>query len=639
MNYKYLFTPGKIGELMLKNRSIMAPMSAALANPDGSISDELIAYYDARAKGGVGMILTEYAFVTAAGRSSDHQISVASDDMIPGLKKLADMMHASGTKIGLQLQHGGRRAMGENCDLVSPSAIAMEFGARIPHAMTTEEIYTLIEEFIAAAVRAKKAGYDLVEVHCAHGYLLNDFVSPRSNRRTDEFGGNAGSRAKVVTDIIKGIKAACGADYPVSVRMSAEELVSDGNQKRDSACLAMLFEEAGADLINVSCGVNGVGKGIAPAAKETGHNVEAAVIIGKVVDCAVGVAGRINEPEYAEMVLRGGNVDFITIGRALFADPDFINKAAEGREDEIAPCVGCLQRCYGHYGHGGVFRGCMVNPFAMRETTLVSKPAEVKKNIVIVGAGPAGLETAWLAASRGHSVTIYDKCEMPGGQFRVAAIPPHKQLLTRAITYYRTMCEKYGVNMVYNTEVTKELIVRLKPDTVVLATGGTPLLPRIPGIEESDILTGQEVLLGADVGGRKVLVIGGGAQGAETADHLGQYGYEVTVVEMRDGIALDDPEAVRELLFERFKETGVVTMPGTTVKRIYKDGADCEKAGEAIKLRGFDRVVLALGVRAFNPLEAELKDTVNELVVVGDASRASDAVEAIYRGAVLGVEL
>lgn len=639
MNYKYLLTPGRIGSITIKNRTIMAPMSAALANPDGSVSDELIAYYNARAKGGIGLILTEYAFVTPAGRSSDHQISVAEDDMIPGLAKLVQTMHESGAKIGLQLQHGGRRAMGENCDLVAPSAIPMEYGARVPHAMTKEEVHTLIDEFIAGAVRAKKAGFDLVEVHCAHGYLLNDFVSPRSNRRTDVFGGNVGGRAKVVTDIIKGIKAACGADYPVSVRMSAEELVEDGNKKRDSACMAMLFEEAGADLINVSCGVNGVGKGIAPAAKETGHNVEAAVEIGRVTECAVGVAGRINEPEYAEMVLRAGNIDFVTIGRALFADPDFVNKAAQGREDEIAPCVGCLQRCYGHYGHGGIFRGCMVNPFAMRETTLVLKPAECKKNIVVVGAGPAGLETAWIAASRGHQVTVYDKNDMPGGQFRVAAIPPHKQLLTRAIIYYRTMCEKYGVKLVYNTEVTKDLIADLKPDTVVLATGGTPLLPRIPGIDEADILTGQQILLGTPAGGKKVLVIGGGAQGAETADHLGQYGYEVTVVEMRDGIALDDPQAVRELLFKRFEETGVETMPGTTVKHIYKDGADCEKDGQQIKLRGFDRVVLALGVRAFNPLEEELKDVVKELEVIGDASRAGDAVEAIYRGAVLGTEL
>ena len=347
MKYKYLFTPEKIGSLELKNRTSMAPMSAALGHPDGTMSDELIAYYEARAKGGIGMILTEYAFVTPEGRSSDHQISIADDSVIPGLTKLTERMHIYNCKIGLQLQHGGRRAMGENCDLVAPSPIAMEYGARVPHAMTTKEVYDLIDAFIAGAVRAKKAGFDLVEVHCAHGYLLNDFVSPRANRRTDVFGGSIAGRAKVVVDIIRGIKEACGEDFPVSVRMSADEMVEDGNKKRDSAVLAMLFEEAGADLINVSCGVNGVGKGIAPAARETGHNVEAAEQIKKAVDIKVGVAGRITEPAYAEMVLKTGSADFVTIGRPLFADPVFVLKAEEGRENEICPCVSCLLRCYG----------------------------------------------------------------------------------------------------------------------------------------------------------------------------------------------------------------------------------------------------------------------------------------------------
>lgn len=639
MNYKYLFTPEKIGSLEIKNRTIMAPMSAALGNPDGTMSDELLAYYTARAKGGVGMILTEYAFVTPEGRSSDHQISIADDSVIPGLQKLTETMHQYDCKIGLQLQHGGRRAMGENCDLVAPSPIAMEYGARVPHAMTTQEVYDLIDAFVAAAVRAQKAGFDLVEVHCAHGYLLNDFVSPRANRRTDEFGGSIAGRAKAPIEIIKGIKKACGKDFPVSVRVSADEMVEDGNKKRDSAVIAMLLEEAGADLINVSCGVNGVGKGIAPAARETGHNVEAAEQIRKVVDIKVGVAGRITEPAYAEMVLRSGSADFVTIGRPLFADPEFVLKAEEGRENEICPCVSCLLRCYGNYGHGGIFRGCMVNPFAMRETTLVPKPAEVQKNIVVVGGGPAGLETAWVAAKRGHHVTLLEKNSYVGGQFQAAAVPPHKQLIASAICYYRTMCEKYGVEIRYNTEADKELILSLKPDAVVLATGGQPLLPPIPGLKEADTLTGLQILGGVQPGGKKILVLGGGAQGAETADHLGDYGYDVTVVEMRDGIALDDPQAVREKLFERFERNGVKCMPGTTVKYIYSDGVDAEKDGEKVTLRGFDRVVMSLGVRNFNPLEEQLTGLVDQVVTVGDATRGSNAVEALYKAAVLGCEL
>lgn len=639
MNYKYLLTPERIGTLEIKNRTIMAPMSAALGNPDGTMSDELIAYYTARAKGGVGMILTEYAFVTLDGRSSDHQISIADDSVIPGLKKLTEVMHENDCKIGLQLQHGGRRAMGENCDLIAPSSIAMEYGARVPHAMTTREVYELIDSFVAAAIRAQKAGFDLVEVHCAHGYLLNDFVSPRANRRTDEFGGNIAARAKAPVEIIKGIKQACGKDFPVSVRMSADEMVEDGNQKRDSAVLAMLFEEAGADLINVSCGVNGVGKGIAPAARETGHNVEAAEQIKKVVGIKVGVAGRITEPAYAEMVLRSKSADFITIGRPLFADPEFVKKAAEGRENEICPCVSCLLRCYGNYGHGGIFRGCMLNPFSMRETTLVMKPADMKKHIVVVGGGPAGLETAWIAAKRGHKVTLLEKNDYAGGQFQAASVPPHKQLIAGAVAYYRTMCEKYGVEIHYNTEADKEQILSLKPDTVVLATGGQALLPPIPGLKEADTLTGLQVLRGVQPGGKKVLVLGGGAQGAETADHLGDYGYDVTVVEMRDGIALDDPEAVREKLFERFAKNGVKCMASTTVKYIYRDGVDAEKDGEKVSLRGFDRVIMSLGVRNYNPLEEQLKGVVDQVVAVGDAVRGSNAVEAIYKAAVLGCEL
>lgn len=617
----------------------MAPMSAALGNPDGTMSDELIAYYTARAKGGIGMILTEYAFVTPEGRSSDHQISIADDSVIPGLQKLTKIMHENDCKIGLQLQHGGRRAMGENCDLIAPSPIAMEYGAKVPHAMTTREVYDLIDAFVAAAVRAQKAGFDLVEVHCAHGYLLNDFVSPRANRRTDEFGGSIAGRAKAPVEIIKGIKKACGQDFPVSVRVSADEMVEDGNKKRDSAAMAMLFEEAGADLINVSCGVNGVGKGIAPAARESGHNVEAAEQIRKVVDIKVGVAGRLTEPVYAEMVLRSGSADFVTLGRPLFADPEFVLKASEGREQEICPCVSCLLRCYGNYGHGGIFRGCMVNPFSMRETTLVPKPAEVKKNIVIVGAGPAGLETAWIAAKRGHHVTILEKNDYVGGQFQAASVPPHKQLIAGAVAYYRTMCEKYGVEIRYNTEADKERILSLKPDTVVLATGGQALLPPIPGLKEADTLTGLQVLQGVQPGGKKVLVLGGGAQGAETADHLGDYGYDVTVVEMRDGIALDDPEAVREKLLERFQKNDIKCLTGTTVKYIHTDGVDAEKDGQPVSLRGFDRVIMSLGVRNYNPLEEQLTGLVEQVAVVGDAVRGSNAVEALYQAAVLGCEL
>lgn len=636
MKYNYMFSPGKIGSLEIKNRLLMAPMSVYLANPDGTVSDDLIEFYVERAKGGMGLIFTEYAFVNPIGRSCPRQTSVAEDGMIPGLKKMADAVHKAGSKICLQIQHGGRRSIVE---ATAPSPIPMLKNSETPRVYTTEEVYQLIDDFVQAAIRAKKAGYDMVEVHCSHGYLLSDFVSPRSNRRTDEFGGTVENRAKIVIEIIRGIKKNCGENFPISIRLSGDELVTDGNKKRDAAVLAMILEDAGADMINVSCGVCGVGHGIAPAAKETGHNVEAAEEIHKAVNIAVAVAGRITEPSYVEFLLKANKVQFVSIGRAMFADAEFANKAAEGREDEIAPCVGCLQRCYNQFGHGGRHRGCMINPFAMRETLLKIEEAKLKKKIVIVGAGPAGLETAWIAAKRGHSVTVYDKNAMPGGQLRIAAVPPHKQQLARAVTYYAKMCEKNGVQMKFNVEVTKELLLNENPDVIILATGGIPLLPNISGLKDADILTNDEVLLGTSLEGDRILVLGGGLQGAETADHLGQYGYDVTIVEMKNSIALDDAEAARVMLLERLKDNNVKILTSATVKKVYNDGVDYEKDGKLETMRGFDKVVVAFGVKSHNSLKEQLKEFKGELVVIGDASEASNAVDAIYQGAITGLKL
>lgn len=636
MKYTKLLSPGKIGSLELKNRAIMAPMSAALGNPDGTVSDPLIAYLTARADGGVGMIITEYCFVTEDGRSSDHQISITDDDKIPGLKKLVDEVHAHGSKICLQLQHGGRRSM---VRVTAPSAIMKQTDRVTPYEMTTQDVYDLIDAFTAAAVRAKKAGFDMVEVHCSHGYLLNDFVSPSANRRTDEFGGGITGRAKAPAMIIREIKKACGADYPVSVRLNGDDMVSDGNLGRDSAALAMLLEDAGADLIDVSGGMNGVGYGIAPAAVRTGYNIDPAEEIRRVVNIPVAVAGRINEPEYAESLLRRGDVDFITLGRSLFADPDFVKKAAEGKEEEICPCVGCLQRCYGSYGHGGQFRGCMVNPFSMRETVLKLEPAAVKKRVVVVGAGIAGMEAAWTAAARGHDVELYEQNAYPGGQFRIAAIPPHKQLLARACIYYSRMCVKHGVKMHYNTRMDRALAEALDPDVVVVATGGNPLVPGIPGLKESGCIANREILLGRIAPGNRALILGGGLQGAETADFMAEHGYEVTVIEMRAGIAMDDHPAAQKLLLERLRSNHVEMITSATVKTVYPDGVDYEKDGELASLRGYDSIILAFGTRPDNALAKELEGIDAEVVTVGDAVKAGNAVEAIYRGAVLGTTI
>lgn len=636
MQYKKFFSPGKIGSVEIKNRAIMAPMSAALANTDGTISDELIAYLKARACGGIGLIITEYAFVNEEGRSSDHQISVAKDEMIPGLRKLADAIHESGAKICLQLQHGGRRSI---VKVMAPTSIPKQTDRVQPYEMTTQDVYQLIDDFIAAAKRAKAAGFDMVEIHCSHGYLLNDFISPSANRRTDEFGGSMKGRTKAAVKILEGIKKECGSDFPISVRLNGDDMVSDGNRPRDTAAIAMILEEAGADLLDISGGMNGVGFGIAPAAVETGYNADAAEEIRSVVNIPVAVAGRINEPEYAEMLLRKGTVDFITLGRSLFADPDFVNKAADGLEEEIAPCVGCLQRCYDNYGHGGTYRGCMINPFSMRETTMKLQPAKEPARVLVVGAGAAGLNAAWTAAARGHKVRLVDSGSTPGGQLREASVPPHKQLLARAVVYYSNMCKKYGVEELYHTMADANMIKAYEPDIVILATGGVPLMPDIPGMKESGCITSREILRGKAVPGTTALVLGGGLVGAETADFLGEHGYRVTIVEMQQKIAAQEHFAVRQLLLKRLKSHGTRIITSATVKHVYQNGLDYEKSGELVHLNGFDVIVSAFGTRSYNPLEEELKDFKGKVFVLGDAKKASNALDAIYDGTVLGLSL
>lgn len=281
----------------------------------------------------------------------------------------------------------------------------------------------------------------------------------------------------------------------------------------------------------------------------------------------------------------------------------------------------------------------MVNPFSMRETVLKMEPAEVKKKVAVVGAGIAGMEAAWIAAARGHQVELFEQNAYPGGQFKIAAIPPHKQMLARACVYYANMCKKHGVNMHFNTKADRALIERMNPDVVIVATGGVPLVPGIPGLKESGCIANREILLGRIAPGNKALILGGGLQGAETADFMAEHGYEVTIIEMRDGIAMDDHPATQKLLLERLEANHVQMITSATVKTVYPDGVDYEKAGELVSMKGFDSIILAFGTKSNQALAEEIKDMGAEVIVIGDAAKAGNAVEAIYRGAVIGTSI
>ena len=401
------------------------------------------------------------------------------------------------------------------------------------------------------------------------------------------------------------------------------------------------MEEAGVDAIHVSCGVYATTQYIiAPAAVPPGFNVYAAGEIKRAVNIPVIAVGRINEPLLAEDILESGKADLVALGRESLADPELPNKVAAGLTEEISPCIGCMQACAGYlFDPTKPNISCLVNPFTVREGELTIEKTEKPKKVMVVGGGPGGLEAAWVSAKRGHEVTLYEKENVLGGQYRIGAIPPTKQDILKAIRYYITMGKKYGVEYKTGVEVTEDLIAKENPDVVILATGGVPLVPNIKGINNPKFVKAVDILEGKKEVGMNVLIVGGGMVGVETADFLGEHHHNVTIVEMLPEIAKDEQDAVKYFLLERLNKYGVKAVTGATVKEFLDDGVVFEKDGKEERLTGFDTIVLAMGAKAYNPLEEKIKGKVPEVYVVGDAVKARKALEAIEEAARVAIKI
>jgi NADPH-dependent 2,4-dienoyl-CoA reductase/sulfur reductase-like enzyme len=511
----------------------------------------------------------------------------------------------------------------------------------MPRELTTEEVYNLIEKFGDAARRAMDAGFDAVEVHGAHGYLIAQFMSPYSNKRIDEFGGDFMNRMRFPVEVVKNIRRKVGSGYPIIFRFSGDERVPGGRTIDESRMVARVMEEVGVDSLHVSTGVYGSMPWlIAPSAVSPGYNVYASEEIKNVVNIPVIAVGRINEPLMAEDILEDGKADMVSLGRESLADPELPNKVAAGLTEEISPCIGCMQACVGYLFDPNYLKiSCLVNPFTGREGELKVEKAEKPKKVMVVGGGPGGLEAAWVAAKRGHKVTLYEKENVLGGQYRIGAIPPAKQDILKAIRYYITMGKKYGAEYKMGIEVTEDLIMKENPDVVILATGGVPLVPNIKGIDNPKFVKAVDILEGKKEAGMNVLVVGGGMVGVETADFLGEHYHNVTIVEMLPEIARDEQDAVKYFLMERLNKYGVKAITSATVKEFLDDGVVYEKDGKEEKLTGFDTIVLAMGAKAYNPLEEKIKGKVSEVYVVGDAVKARKALEAIEEAARVAVKI
>ena len=629
-HFPKLFETGCIGSLTLKNRLIMPPMATNFADKNGQVTDRQIAYYAERAMGGVGLVIVEVSCVdNPVGKGFSGQICIDDDKFIPGLSKLAKAIKRNGAKAAIQLHHAGRQSSSRitGHQLVAPSAVALPDG-EVPRPLTMDEISALVESFAEAARRAKNAGFDGVEIHGAHGYLLSQFLSPLANQRHDDYGGSLENRARFLIEVIKAARGHVGDGYPLWCRLSAVEMGVDGITVEETREVAKMAEKAGVDAIHVSAHQVGPSRR-PPMALPTCYFVPWAQAINEVVSVPVIAVSRI-PPHMAEDVIKDGKADFISIGRPLLVDPYLPQKAQEGRLEDIRPCIYCLT-CLDsiRWSKDGV--RCVVNPTLGREKESVLRRARTPKKVVVVGGGPGGMEAARVAALRGHKVVLFDEGKELGGQLILAAKPPFKETLETLRKYLVRQMAKHKVDVRLGQKFTLQMVEKLKPDAVILASGVKPFVPQIKGIDSKKVVQADDVLMGSETGER-VAIIGGELVGCETAMLLIDKGKKVTIMRRGPKMATKVHEFIREPMLSRLKFKGAVMLTGVDYKEITDAGVVVQTADGERELVEADTVVLAAGSTPNTELAADLKRAVKRLVFVGDCVEPRTIMEAVEEG-------
>jgi len=628
MPFPHLFEPGSIGSLSVSNRIVMPAMATNFASETGEPTDRQIAYYAARARGGVGLIVVENTTIEhRSGGNGAVQLRIDDDRYVPGLKRLAEAIRAGGAAAAVQINHAGAVAR-EPADRVAPSEVAWTTGAPTPRALTLSEIHAVREGFVSAALRAQAAGFDAVEIHCAHGYLLAQFLSPLMNRRTDGYGGSVRDRWRLALDVVRATRRAVGMSYTILVRVSGDEYLPDGRTIDETAELTMAFAGAGADGIHVSAATAANPEyQLEPMAYPEGWRIELASAVKKAVDVPVIGVGVLRNPVTCERALKEGKADFVAVGRGLIADPEWPAKAAAGEEKTIRRCISC-NRCVRHRVFDDLPIECSVNPYVGREGDDVPTPKE-RKRVVVVGGGPGGLTAASVAAELGHRVTLFEAGETLGGRLRLAAVPPHKEKIGWLI-------EDLGERLPASVEVRSgaladaQAVTRETPDAVLLATGAIPKCLDVQGADLPHVRTADDVLADGVVAG-SVVVIGAGMVGCETALYCAERGCPTILVEALDEIAGDCEPITRSDLVRRLEAEGVGVRVGATLQEITSSDVAIECAGNEEWLSA-DLVVCAIGCAPNDRLASDLADASFPVRTIGDARDPRGIYEAVHEG-------
>lgn len=633
-----LFSPGRIGTLELKNRIIFPAMGTAYPDKDGFVTQRLIEYQVARVEGGCALNTAENAAVHENSKAPN-TLGIYDDKFIPGLSRLTDAIRKKGGKSCLQIWHAGRQTKSSisGHQVVAPSAIPCPLNREMPRELSERDIEEIVDAFGKGALRAKKAGFDSVEIHGAHGYLVSQFMSAFSNIRSDKYGGSIDNRARFLLEVIKSIKNETGDDFPLILRISGEEHVENGLTIADSMKIARMAETAGVDAIHVSAGVYASMQYIIPPMDlPIGFNIKNAAAIKEVVKIPVIGVGRINDPVTAAKVLDSGDVDFISIGRGQLADPEFCNKAMSGAFDEIVKCIGCNQGCVDRRLFQGEPVSCLRNPACGHESDYRLIKTMKPRKILVAGGGPGGLEAAVTLKKRGHNVVLCEKTSRLGGAFFLAGIAPRKEELSTAALDMGKAAIREGVDVMLQTDVTPEVIESMNPDVVIVATGSYPLMPDIPGIKGPHVVTAYDILNGSRSVGNNVAIIGGGLVGVEVAEFLAEQGKNVTIIEMLKRLAGDLGMIRRRFALKSIDERGITALTQTTCTKITENSIIIEKDNREMELKDMDSVVIAVGMVSENPLNKYLKAAGLEYYVIGDALKPRKALDAIWEAAEIG---